>query len=45
MQNFQDEICTALSPDRCSTHAVGQMPLHIQLVEGDESVVNELWRE
>jgi NAD-reducing hydrogenase large subunit len=29
----------------CSTHAVGQMPLHIQLVGVDGSVVNEVWRD
>jgi NAD-reducing hydrogenase large subunit len=28
----------------CSTHAVGQMPLHVQLVGADGSVVNEAWR-
>ncbi len=28
----------------CSTHAVGQMPLHIQLVGTDGSVMNEIWR-
>lgn len=29
----------------CSTHAVGQMPLHIQLRDVDGSVVAEAWRE
>lgn len=29
----------------CSTHAVGQMPLHIQLVGVDGSIVNEVWRD
>ncbi|MUG98570.1 Ni/Fe hydrogenase subunit alpha [Scytonema sp. UIC 10036] len=29
----------------CSTHAAGQMPLHIQLVETDGNVVNEVWRD
>ncbi len=29
----------------CSTHAAGQMPLHIQLVGADGSVVNEAWRD
>ena len=29
----------------CSTHAAGQMPLHIQLVGKDGNVVNEVWRE
>ena len=29
----------------CSTHAVGMMPLHVQLVGPDNSVVNEIWRE
>lgn len=28
----------------CSTHAVGQMPLHIQLVRGDGTVIDERWR-
>lgn len=29
----------------CSTHAAGQMPLHVQLVVVDGSVVNEVWRD
>lgn len=29
----------------CSTHAVGQMPFHIQLVGADGKVVNEVWRD
>lgn len=29
----------------CSTHAAGQMPLHIQLVATDGSIVNQIWRE
>ena len=29
----------------CSTHAAGQMPLHVQLVGADGSVVNEVWRD
>ncbi|MDM9380380.1 Ni/Fe hydrogenase subunit alpha [Chlorogloeopsis sp. ULAP01] len=29
----------------CSTHAVGQMPLQVQLVRADGSVVNEVWRD
>ncbi|MBD2681771.1 Ni/Fe hydrogenase subunit alpha [Nostoc paludosum FACHB-159] len=29
----------------CSTHAAGQMPLHIQLVGQDGNVVNEIWRD
>ena len=29
----------------CSTHAVGMMPLHVQVVGPDNSVVNEIWRE
>lgn len=29
----------------CSTHALGQMPLHIQLVDPDGSVVDEVKRE
>lgn len=29
----------------CSTHAIGQMPLHIQLVAADGKVVNEMVRE
>lgn len=28
----------------CSTHAVGQMPLHIQLLRADGTVLNEAWR-
>ncbi len=28
----------------CSTHAVGQMPLHVELVGADGSVLNEAWR-
>ncbi|WP_414565399.1 MULTISPECIES: Ni/Fe hydrogenase subunit alpha [unclassified Anabaena] len=29
----------------CSTHAAGQMPLHIQLISADGHVVNQVWRE
>jgi NAD-reducing hydrogenase large subunit len=29
----------------CSTHAIGQMPLHIQLVAADGAVVNEIVRD
>jgi len=29
----------------CSTHAAGQMPLHIQLVAADGNIVNQVWRE
>ncbi|BCL37926.1 Ni/Fe hydrogenase subunit alpha [Nostoc sp. MS1] len=29
----------------CSTHAAGQMPLHIELVAVNGSVVNQIWRE
>jgi NAD-reducing hydrogenase large subunit len=29
----------------CSTHAVGQMPLHVQLVGVDGTIVNEVWRD
>ncbi len=29
----------------CSTHAVGMMPLHVQVVGPDKSVVKEIWRE
>jgi NAD-reducing hydrogenase large subunit len=28
----------------CSTHAAGQMPLHLQLMAADGSVVDEVWR-
>ncbi|MBD2445745.1 Ni/Fe hydrogenase subunit alpha [Nostoc sp. FACHB-152] len=28
----------------CSTHAVGQMPLHVQLVSLNGSLLNEVWR-
>jgi NAD-reducing hydrogenase large subunit len=29
----------------CSTHAAGQMPLHIQLRGADGSVINECYRD
>lgn len=29
----------------CSTHAAGQMPLHIQLVGADGSIQHEVWRD
>ncbi|BAZ39312.1 hydrogenase large subunit [Calothrix sp. NIES-4101] len=29
----------------CSTHAVGQMPLHVELVGVDGKIVNEVWRD
>jgi NAD-reducing hydrogenase large subunit len=29
----------------CSTHAAGQMPLHIQLVARDGTLLNETWRD
>jgi NAD-reducing hydrogenase large subunit len=29
----------------CSTHAAGEMPLHIQLVGKDGSILHEIWRE
>lgn len=29
----------------CSTHAVGHMPLHIQLVASDGTIVNEIYRD
>jgi NAD-reducing hydrogenase large subunit len=29
----------------CSTHAAGQMPLHVQLVATDGSLLDEVWRE
>jgi NAD-reducing hydrogenase large subunit len=29
----------------CSTHAAGQMPLHIQLVAADGTVVKQIWRD
>jgi NAD-reducing hydrogenase large subunit len=28
----------------CSTHAVGQMPLHLQLVAADGTIINEVYR-
>jgi NAD-reducing hydrogenase large subunit len=28
----------------CSTHAVGQMPLHVRLIAPDGTVLNEAWR-
>jgi len=29
----------------CSTHAAGQMPLHIQLVSADGTLIHETWRD
>jgi NAD-reducing hydrogenase large subunit len=29
----------------CSTHAVGQMPLHVQLIAPDGTVLNEIARD
>jgi NAD-reducing hydrogenase large subunit len=29
----------------CSTHAFGSMPLHVQLIGADGSVIHELWRD
>jgi NAD-reducing hydrogenase large subunit len=29
----------------CSTHAAGRMPLHVQVVGPDGTVVNEVWRD
>ena len=29
----------------CSTHAAGQMPLHVQLVGTDGQVLREIWRD
>ena len=29
----------------CSTHAVGKMPLHVQLVGPDGTVLDEVWRD
>lgn len=29
----------------CSTHAAGQMPLHVQLVSVDGTLLNETWRD
>jgi NAD-reducing hydrogenase large subunit len=29
---------------RCSTHAAGAMPLHVQLVRRDGTVLDEKWR-
>jgi NAD-reducing hydrogenase large subunit len=28
----------------CSTHAVGQMPLHVQLLSAEGTVLHEVWR-
>jgi NAD-reducing hydrogenase large subunit len=28
----------------CSTHALGQMPLHVQLVGSDNTILDEVWR-
>ena len=29
----------------CTTHATGQMPLHIQLLSSEGELVNEVWRD
>lgn len=29
----------------CSTHAAGQMPLHVELVGADGSILNEVYRD
>ena len=29
----------------CSTHAAGQMPLHVQLVGPDGAIRDEVWRD
>lgn len=29
----------------CTTHATGQMPLHIQLLSSEGEIVNEVWRD
>lgn len=29
----------------CSTHAAGQMPLHIQLIGADGALLNEIWQD
>jgi len=29
----------------CSTHAAGQMPLHIQLIDANGTLLNEAWRD
>ena len=29
----------------CSTHAVGPMPLHVQLVAADGTIQDEIWRD
>ena len=29
----------------CSTHAAGQMPLHIQLLGADNNILDEVWRD
>lgn len=28
----------------CSTHAVGQMPLHVQLFDAEDNLLNEVWQ-
>jgi NAD-reducing hydrogenase large subunit len=34
--------CLSLS---CSTHAVGSMPLHVQLIAADGTIMGEAWRD
>jgi NAD-reducing hydrogenase large subunit len=29
----------------CSTHAFGQMPLHVQILASDGTLINQIWRE
>jgi NAD-reducing hydrogenase large subunit len=29
----------------CSTHAFGQMPLHVRFLAPDGSIVDEVWRD
>jgi NAD-reducing hydrogenase large subunit len=29
----------------CSTHAAGQMPLHVQLIGADGQTIDEVWRD
>ena len=45
MLNRVEAVVRAYDPClSCSTHAVGQMPLHVQLLAPDGSVVDELVR-
>lgn len=45
MLNRVEAVIRAFDPClACSTHAVGQMPLHIQLFAPDGALLNEIYR-